>query len=162
MSCSIQVFNVQDIPKRYLDLIVGQFTTQCKHKVSYQYGKYQVSKADYILVAFSDNVSSRSGSSRTTVCGFLLLQHLRKVNTAYIDVVCSSARYGGRLIKSAEEYAKQVLNVRLMKLSALPHVVQYYEKLMYKETDDACVPNLKKKRKGKAENGYRMTKCLKY
>ena len=166
--CDIQSFKIDDTPKRIIDLILTSFRQHCKDPVtedfvSFKYGQIQVHKADYIFLAFS-NKFTRTGKPITTVCGFLLLQHLKPQNEAYIDVVCSSSKggIGGKLIKQAEHFAKNDLRCSVIKLSALSHVLQYYKKKhSYMETDKPCklpVPVIK--RKGSKSNGYRMTKCL--
>lgn len=162
--CDIQTFRVDDIlraSKRAMDLVVSHFAQQCSSKVSYQYGKHQVKKANYVILASSTKSSTRSKTNITTVCGFLLLQHNKLTKEAYIDVVCSNMRYGGRLIKTAENFASNELQCNSIRLSALPHVVAYYRKQhQYIQSDNPCDTKPQIRRKGSKVNGYRMTKCI--
>jgi len=162
--CDIQIFRVDDdlkTSKRAMDLVVGHFAQQCSSKVSYKYGKDQVKKADYIILASSTRSATRSQTNITKVCGFLLLQHNRSKKEAYIDVVCSNMRYGGRLIARAENFANNDLHCKSIRLSALPHVVTYYSNQhQYIQSNNPCDVEPKIRRKGSKVNGYRMAKCI--
>jgi hypothetical protein len=163
--CDVQVFRVDDdmkTSKRAMDLVVSHFAQQCSSKVSYQYGKHQVKEADYIILASSTRSPTRSKVNKTKVCGFLLLQHNKTKKQAYIDVVCSNMRYGGRLIARAENFASTELHCNSIRLSALPHVVTYYSnRHQYIQSNNPCATKPIIKRKGKKVNGYRMAKCIK-
>ena len=161
--CTINAFRIDDAlrAKRTMDLVVSHFAEQCSSKVSYVYGKHQVKKADYILLASSVKASTRSKKNITKVCGFVLLQHQKSKREAYIDVVCSKSRFGQQLIREAETFARSTLNCKSIRLSALPHVISYYQnKHAYMQTDHPCIDNPRIRRKGTHVNGYRMTKCL--
>ena len=161
MACAIEVYKTTGTSanKRIFDLIRAQFRSQCKGLVRHAYGSSQLSKSNYIFVATRMSQGTRSGHARTTVCGFLLLQHDKAKNSAYVDIVCSQNRYGSTLLKNAEEFARNVLKVKSIRLSALPHVISFYRKKEYRHLNNACVPR-KEKRVGNNVNGYRMSKCL--
>ena len=158
MCDSIQVVPINETNNSLINLILGQYVTQCKHLVRFQYGKYQISKASHIILATS-STTSRHGGKRTKVCGFLLYQ--RRPRFGYIDVVCSSSRYGSRLIQQAEQLTEQ-LGLRYIQLSALNHVIPYYTNKGYRQVDNPCIHtnNNRIRRKGSNSNGWRMTKCL--
>lgn len=153
--CDIQTVPIDTSNHHFIDLIVGQYVTQCKHKVSYKYGKGQISKAQYIIIATKSKTTRHLGT-RTMVCGFLLYQH--KKTHGYIDVVCSANKMGSALIQAAETLTTQ-LRLPFIKLSALTHVIPYYKNKGYRHVDNPCTNNRQVVR-GTAANGYRMTKCL--
>ena len=154
--CDVQVFPIKSNNHKIIDLIVGQYVTQCKHKVSYKYGKKQIENAQYAIIA-TKSTNTRHKGKRIELCGFLLFQIHKRYG--YIDVVCSSNRMGSILIQSAEELTKS-LRLPFIKLSALSHVIPYYEKKGYKHVGNPCKNNQNKIVRGSPRNGYRMTKCI--
>lgn len=154
--CDVQTIPINTANRRIVDLIIGQYVTQCKHKVSYKYGKRQVENADHIIIA-TKSKNTRHNGKRTMVCGFLLYQ--RKQTHGYIDIVCSSNNMGGTLINSAENLTRQ-LGLPFIKLSALSHVITYYTRRGYRHVNNPCINNNRQSIRGNPTNGYRMTKCL--
>tara|TARA_B100001250_G_scaffold406375_1_gene425303 strand:- start:2287 stop:3063 length:777 start_codon:yes stop_codon:yes gene_type:complete len=194
--CTISIIETTKLPSSLKKLIVKEFTQQCKGpadstknikpmnplKVSQAYGRGQLPLSDYVIVAQRETYipgrTTRSGqqlnTKRTTteLCGFLFL-HIRKDTTlnykyGYIDIVCSSKRFGKKLVVSAEEFCKYIKKCKYMKLSSLDYIRNngfslirdFYEKMGYNHGNNPCTVNNIKYRKGTNSNGYRMTKCL--
>lgn len=164
--CDIVVVETTDIPKSVVNLILKGFTTQCVSgvpRVSYFYGKDQLKRSDYILMAKRDEGSTvrtlRSGNKKQlneTLCGFLFLQIYiddEKTKYGYIDIVCSTSGYGYKLILEAEKLCKR-LGCQYMRLSALDYqnhtrtsrrtgkspfnLHSYYEDMGYEHVDKPC------------------------
>ena len=155
--CDINRYDVRSVKPRMLQMIIAQFAHHCQGRVQYAYGKDAVKRAHYVFLA-EDTKLLRSGETRVKLCGFLLLQF--RGNEAYIDVVCSKDGTGGKLIKAAEMFAHKS-GKPVMKLSALPNVINYYnQKHGYRHTNSPCVENPRIRQRGNAIDGYRMTKCL--
>jgi len=177
--CDIQVMDVRNKPnKRIFDLILASFRTHCTTKdkdrgkggVAFDYGRSQLKRAHYILVALKEK-HTRSGAPITTVCGFLFLNHFPRNKEAYIDIVCSRMKggIGGALIKEAERFARFKLKCDTIRLSALNEVYTYYlKKHQYVATNQPCsnkpilnkYDNKTNNRKGSYGDGFRLTKCL--
>ena len=154
-------------------------------KVSQAYGRGQLPLSDYIIVAqrqvYIPSRTTRSmarggqqiNTKRTTteLCGFLFL-HIKKDTMhdkyGYIDIVCSSKRFGKKLVLAAEEFCKTQQRCKYMKLSSLDYIRNngfslirdFYEKMGYNHVNNPCSAINVKYRKGTNTNGYRMTKCL--
>jgi hypothetical protein len=156
--CEIKVYHSASIPLRIKSLVVAQFASNCKAFVRARYGKSAVDSADYIIVAAQELEGLRSGRERTVLCGFALLQD-QGPDSLYVDVVCSASRFGSKLLEAGENLAVE-LGKKLVRLSALPHVVAFYKKKEYEEKDDACSAGGAPKRTGNKVDGYRMTKCV--
>lgn len=156
-------------------------------KVSQAYGRDQLPLSNFIIIAQRQvyiptrmtRSMTRTGQqfvntkkTTTELCGFLFL-HIRKdtrlnVKYGYIDIVCSSKRFGKKLVFAAEEFCKTQQRCKYMKLSSLDYIRNngfslirdFYEKMGYNHVNDPCSTIPIKYRKGTNTNGYRMTKCL--
>jgi hypothetical protein len=181
-ACNRDTIRVEGFAKNTLSIVLlnalrHQYETNCLPKkpngtqgngVSTGYVISQYKKADYIFVAIDDNASYiRNGSSTRAdgqklpkVCGFVFLQHKKKDACCYIDIVCGKG-VGKILLDISEEFAHNTLKVECMKLSSLEHVLCYYTKRGYRQTDEPCKQIAKMRQKGTPVDGYRMTKCIK-
>jgi len=158
MPCDIHVFDKNSIPQDLKTLLVGQFTQLCQSMVTNAYGRNAVNIADVYIVAFRE-VELRQGRTRTEMCGFALVKNIP--NAMYIDIVCSKKEHKmGRMIIKVAETLAQTNNKPLVLLSALPHVIDYYKRLGFIESDNACDTNPHIEQKGNDIDGYRMAKCL--
>jgi hypothetical protein len=160
MSCEIKVYTAANLPARVKSLVLAQFENHCKGWVRNAYGKDAITKADFIIVASTEHGGLRHGGLRTQLCGFALLQETENVRELYVDIVCSAARFGSKLLAAAEKFAAD-MHKSIVRLSALPHVLAFYKNKDYEERDDACTTTPgRTKRKGDDVWGYRMTKCV--
>ena len=150
----MDVFKTRDIPDVFLQALVHQWDSNCAaktHAVSKEWGVDSLkTKSDYIFVAH------RLVRRRFHVCGFLVLQHNPNRKMGYIDIVCSGEKYGGKLIRLAEQFCKDVLKCDYMKLSALPEVEGYYSSVHgYNHFDAPCSKSPVPRRKAVRVPGYR-------
>ena len=196
--CTIDIVDTTKLPSQIKKLIINDFTKQCTGpannndinpinplKVSQSYGRGQLSKSNFVIFAQRESYiqsrttrsMTRSGTQQNTrrkttqLCGFLFLHILVdkfKYKYGYIDVVCSSKRYGKKLVVAAEEFCKNIHNCKYMKLSSLNYIRKngfmlirdFYEKMGYEHVNNPCSAIKTKHIKGNDTHGYRMTKCL--
>ena len=137
-------------------LVLHSFESNCQGMLKKGYGRERIDAADFILLASrTDGVAMRSGSRAVTVCGFALLSKLpRETAGMCLDILCSCAHYGGRLLEGAESLARD-RGCTHMQLNALPSAMDFYAARGYAEVRTA-----KGRRVGNASNGYRMTKYI--
>jgi hypothetical protein len=177
MVCVVRRFDKREVSTALFNAFEQQYRRHCAgaqsdHGVRAGYVRAQYKRSDYIFVAIDDtNRYYRNGAQTRSgalpkVCGFLFLQHnayhAHVTKCAYIDIVCSADRTGRLLLDAAEDFTKKELGLDCVQLSALDHVVCYYAKRGYRKTDGkhTCDDDAKIVHKGTAENGYRMTKCV--
>ena len=172
-TCTISITETTKLPQPKKQLIIDQFYEQCKGnvnnndaKISKRYGIKQLPKSDFIILAQRD-----SQGNETILCGFLFLQIIENgilnQRYGYIDIVCSSKRFGKKLIGEAERFCKY-MDCKYIKISALDYVRSngfslidnFYKKMNYYHVNNPCTSIKKEIRKGNNADGYRMTKCL--
>ncbi len=142
-------------------IVVGSFKTNCRGYVKESYGATALEAADFILVAARPGRPSGivlRSSPPVAVCGFALLKR-QPGREMFLDVLCSCCHYGRRLLEVAESFSRSQGYDR-MRLSALPHVINFYKERQYAETDNACSASTMSERDGDDIDGYRMTKCI--
>lgn len=120
----------------------------CQGNVVDTYVQNSLERADVVML---------TQTPRGRVCGLALLYYRK--HFLYVDVICSSVRGQGSLVLGEAEKFAAGKGYGLIKLSALPSVVGFYEKKGYREVGNACKGG-KEKRIGNDIDGYRMTKCL--
>jgi len=160
-ACEIRVFSkaAGQITPEVLGWVQSNLADQCGGDVVGSWARAEsIPRADYIIVALRPTVGLRSGGSAYAVCGFGILKDTSRVEM-YLDVLCSSQRYGGRILAFAEELARSMGKAR-MRLSSLEKPLGFYVKNQYKEVDDACNPMSRVYRTGNRIDGFRMTKCI--
>ena len=157
--CVLHSYSQRTLPDYIRALLHGQFVANCRGHVNYVgYGRRAIKTADLIIVSTRKAGDTlRSGRHRVELCGFALLKIHE--NELYVDIVCSSHRQGRVLLQEAERKGR-AMGKPLIKLSALPHVVSYYARLGYLESDNACDASRPIRRSGNEWDGYRMTRCL--
>ena len=165
-ACEIRVFSkaAGQITPEVLGWVQSNLADQCGGEVVGSWARAEsIPRADYIIVALRPTVGLRSGGSAHAVCGFGILKDTSPVDNPklemYLDVLCSSQRYGGRILASAEELARSMGKAR-MRLSSLEKPLGFYVKNQYKEVDDPCNPMSRVYRTGNRIDGFRMTKCI--
>jgi hypothetical protein len=179
--CTIQAFSAEDkgahpvhLPQRQQELaytgggwglldgalvkplVLHSFESNCQGMLKKGYGRERIDAADFILLASrTDGVAMRSGSRAVTVCGFALLSKLpQETASMCLDILCSCAHYGSRLLEGAESLARD-RGCTHMQLNALPGAMEFYAARGYAEVRTA-----QGRRVGNANNGYRMTKYI--
>jgi hypothetical protein len=155
----IEVMRPEDLSNDDVRIIGNSSKIWCKGAVDQDYINRQLFSGNIDYVVLSRYTDGR-------LCGFVLLQFLEDSYGPYIyiDVVCASTlgykRPASNLILGVEKIAND-MNIRMLKLSALPHVIKFYkDKFGYMETDYPCRKKQRTSRKGNMIDGYRMTKCL--
>ena len=144
-------------PDHVKNLIIAQLPTMCRNKVRFAWSKHRVELADHIVIAKRDGVRTRRGKTAQLLCGVALVQSA--ATHLYVDIICSNMRYGGKILGEVEKMGKK-LGKETVKLSALRPVVGWYKKKGYQHKANACREK-RQKVKGSAQDGYRMSKCIK-
>lgn len=160
-ACEIRVFSKAQgqITPEVIGWVQANLADQCGGDVVGSWARAEsIPFADYFIVALRPTVGLRSGASGHAVCGFGILKDSSR-EEMYLDVLCSSQRYGGRILAFAEQLARGKGKQR-MRLSSLEKPLGFYAKNHYREVDDACNPASKEYRKGNRIDGFRMTKCI--
>lgn len=109
----------------------------CKVKDAIKLGapflRYSFDNADFLMIVTRKTSRTRSGAKTENVVGFATIKSTGVGNTLYVDAICALAGtgQGTRILREVAELARKK-GRDFITLSALPHVIPYYEKLGFK------------------------------
>jgi hypothetical protein len=147
--CDSQVTVYEEGDAEYDDVIEELFTEttfspQCtgvSGAVNYRYAKnYMRPRAEVVGWIARRRCTSKGGCS----CGFGLgfakteLFEGEQIDVFYIDLVCSQARMGGKILTALEDYALENEYAVVALRAAVPKLVKYYQKKGYAKQANAC------------------------
>ena len=146
------------------------FQAECVRKVdgrydgvAWEYAR-QNAMATATVLCVVDTETRRRGKGAQRTCGFGVGHVDSTRSRLIVDVVCSSQRQGGRILRALEAHARdEALRVVALR-AATDALIPIYERHGYERRVNACAPR-RHERRGlggldSALHGYWMTKCL--
>lgn len=112
--------------KKYQKLIIYKTVDLCRNMVKSTYVSTAIQSADALVLAFRDI---------SDILGFALLKYIGK-DGVYVDVICAKGA-GTALLDEVWKFAVRKGFVYIQ-LSALPHVINFYRRFGFKNTEAQC------------------------
>ena len=158
----IDVYTRDTVPKGLRHTLALYHDEVCRKQVNraYTMGQIRNSKIDlYIVCTREVGRGTRSGAKRVELLGFLIAQ--KRKHAMYLDVVCARRGFGGPLIERFEQEAVRA-GYGAAELKAIPAAESFWKKKGFRRLPPtkACKTGVRQKRVGTAEDGFRMSKCL--